>query len=82
MVQCVCVLRVAEGQGHGTVPRVHCVCVVQEFLLVTRREFVQLCVSALLERDMEELKMAAETFAAAQSIRANRARKSWRKVSK
>ena len=33
---------------------------------MSRREFVQLCVSALLERDMEELQMAAETFTKAQ----------------
>ena len=33
---------------------------------MTRREFVQLCVSALIERDMGELQMAAETYGAAQ----------------
>lgn len=52
-----------------------------ELVSMNRREFVQLCVSALLDRDMEELQLAAETFWRAQKINAGRAQKMWRRVS-
>lgn len=52
-----------------------------KLISINRREFVQLCVSALLERDMEELELAAETFWRAQKSISGRAEKRWRRVS-
>ena len=49
---------------------------------MTRVEFIQLCVSALLARDMEELNMAAASFESAQAVQRKRAQRKWRAFSK
>ena len=43
---------------------------------------MQLCVLALVDRDLDTLQMAAETFWRAQSLAVKRAQKKWRKVSR
>ena len=51
-----------------------------EMVEVTRLDFVKLCVENLMDKPLEDLTVAAETYAAAQAVQKKRAQTRWRRV--
>ena len=61
------------GEQMGAKPRA-------EMVEVTRLDFVKLCVENLMDKPLEDLTVAAETYAAAQAVQKKRAQTRWRRV--